>query len=284
MVVARRTGRPRQNVPVVLGTLVSQTFLNILALLILGAIMFSSVDIFQGHEGALVAVAVAPFVLVLLIAVLPTVLRHRATQRFRRLQALATQVHTALTRVRDGLEVFRHLRLGAVATGAQLAAWGLQSLSCYMLLVALGLGHKVGFDGAAAVLFAVNITAVLPATPANLGVFQAACATVLHAGWHVGFGTGVAYGVILQAVEVVTAILMGMPAILKEGMSWREIKMRAAHATPVKLAERATRRAPESGEGQRPGPESGEARGPGSANGGGETDRADGRSSRAMRA
>ncbi len=31
---------------------------------------------------------------------------------------------------------------------------------------------------------------------------------------------------------------MGMPALLKEGMSWREIRTRAMHATPVKLAER----------------------------------------------
>jgi phosphatidylinositol alpha-mannosyltransferase len=96
----------------------------------------------------------------------------------------------------------------------------------------------VGFAGAAAVLFAVNITAVLPATPANLGVFQAACATVLYEGWHVGWTTGVAYGVILQAVELTGALVMGMPALLKEGMSWREIRTRAMHATPVKLAER----------------------------------------------
>jgi phosphatidylinositol alpha-mannosyltransferase len=31
---------------------------------------------------------------------------------------------------------------------------------------------------------------------------------------------------------------MGMPALLKEGMSWREVKMRAMHATPVKLSAR----------------------------------------------
>jgi phosphatidylinositol alpha-mannosyltransferase len=68
LVVARRTGRPRDNFPVVLGTIVSQTLLNILALLILGVIMFSSVSIFSGHQTALVAVAVAP--VALLVAVL----------------------------------------------------------------------------------------------------------------------------------------------------------------------------------------------------------------------
>ena len=35
-----------------------------------------------------------------------------------------------------------------------------------------------------------------------------------------------------------TAILMGMPALLKEGMSWREVRLRAMHATPVKLPPR----------------------------------------------
>ncbi len=237
LVVARRTGRPRQNFPIVLGTLVSQTLLNIVALMILGAIMFSSVNIFNGHESALLAVVIAPVVLLAVVLLAPALLRHRATQRFVRIQTAARQARAALTRVRDGLKVFRDLRLGSVATAAQLGAWALQSLSCYLLLVALGLGHN-GFAAAAAVLFAVNVTAVLPATPANIGIFQAACAAVLHTGWHVGFGTGVAYGVILQAVEVVTAILMGVPAMLKEGMSWKEIKMRAMHAAPVKLSER----------------------------------------------
>jgi phosphatidylinositol alpha-mannosyltransferase len=238
LVVARRTGQPRRYFPVVLGTLVSQTLLNILALVILGAIMFSSVDIFAGHENALMAVAIAPAVLLLIVLVMPVLLRHPATQRFARMHALAAQIRGALGRVRAGLTVFRQPRLGAIATGTQLTAWGLQALSCYLLLIALGLSHKAGFAAAAAVLFAVNITAVLPATPANLGVFQAACAAVLHAGWHVGFGTGVAYGVILQAVEVTTAILMGMPALLKEGMSWKEVRMRAMHATPVRLPAR----------------------------------------------
>jgi phosphatidylinositol alpha-mannosyltransferase len=238
LVVARRTGRPREHFPVVLGTLVSQTLLNIVALAILGAIMLSSVNIFNGHEDALLVVAIAPAALLVALIVMPLLLRHPATRRFARLHAAATQVRGEISRVRFGLTVFRHPRLGLAATAAQLAAWGLQATSCWLLLVALGLDQRTGFAAAAAVLFAVNITAVIPATPANLGVFQAACAAVLHTGWHVGLGTGVAYGVILQAVEVTTAILMGMPALLKEGMSWREIKMRAMHATPVKLPAR----------------------------------------------
>jgi len=241
LVVARRSGRPRENFPVVLGTLVSQTLLNLLALAILGAIMFSSVNFFNGHQDALLIVAIVPAVLVVLVLVVPALLRHPAARRFARIQSVATEIRGAMTKVRDGLKVFRKPRLGATAVVMQLTAWGLQALSCYMLLIALGLDNQTGFAAAAAVLFAVNVTAVVPATPANLGVFQAACVAVLHTGWHVSFAAAFAYGVILQGVEVATAILMGMPALLKEGMSWREIKMRAMHATPVKLSARSAK-------------------------------------------
>jgi phosphatidyl-myo-inositol alpha-mannosyltransferase len=204
--------------------------------------MFSSVDLFNGHQNALLIAAIAPLTLLLLVLLAPVVLRHGAATRFGRVQAVVAQLRRAMTRVRAGLMVFRRPRLGATATVMQLSAWAFQWFACYMLLVALGLDKQAGLPAAAAVLFAVNITAVLPATPANLGVFQAACAAVLHTGWHVGYGTGVAYGVILQAVEVSTAILMGMPALVKEGMSWREVRLRAMHAAPVKLPARPSSR------------------------------------------
>ncbi len=251
LVVARRTGRPRENLPVVLGTLVSQTLLNIVALAVLGTVMFSSVDLFNGHQNALLIAAIAPVALLVAVLLAPLALRVGASRsrsggresRFARAHDAMARLRGALTRVRAGLAVFRRPKLGATATIAQLSAWGLQWLSCYVLLVALGLNHQAGIAAAAAVLFTVNITAVLPATPANLGVFQAACAAVLHTGWHVGYGDGVAYGVILQAVEVSTAVLMGMPALLKEGMSWREVRLRAMHAAPVKLPARPARAA-----------------------------------------
>jgi phosphatidylinositol alpha-mannosyltransferase len=249
LIIARRTGRPRETLPVVLGTVVSQTVLNVVALIVLGAIMFSSVNFFSGHENVLLIAAIAPAALLAFVIIAPIVLRYGSGRgRFNRMAKALQSAQRALGRVRVGLVVFRKPRLGLAATVTQLSAWGLQSLSCYFLLAALGLANRTGFAAAAAVLFAVNVTAVLPATPANLGVFQAACATVLHTGWHVSYGTGVAYGVILQAVEVATAILMGMPALLREGMSWREVRLRAMHSTPIRLPPRvagtSTRRRP----------------------------------------
>jgi phosphatidylinositol alpha-mannosyltransferase len=222
----------------VLGTVVSQTLLNILALIILGAVMFSSVNLFSGHQNALLFAAIAPLALLIAVLLAPVVLSAGAVSRSTRLRAFVVRAREALIRVRSGLVVFRNPRLGSIATVSQLGAWAFQCLSCYTLLIALGLDRHTGIGAAAAVLFTVNVTAVLPVTPANIGVFQAACAGVLHAGWHVSYVDGVAYGVILQAVEVSTAILMGMPALLREGLSWREIRLRALHSAPVKLPAR----------------------------------------------
>ncbi|MBF6620533.1 MAG: glycosyltransferase, partial [Patulibacter sp.] len=77
LIMARRIGRPRERLPVVLGTLVSQTLINLLALVILGVIMLSSIKIFSGHDSALVTLAVAPAVLLLILLSGPVLLRVR---------------------------------------------------------------------------------------------------------------------------------------------------------------------------------------------------------------
>ncbi|HEX8086535.1 MAG TPA: lysylphosphatidylglycerol synthase domain-containing protein [Solirubrobacteraceae bacterium] len=223
LIVARRLGRPRERLPVVLGTLVSQTLLNIVALVVLGVTMLSTVDLFTNNR-ALVGVTIAPIVVLLCVLVAPALLRAGGP-------AAARQ---ALTKVRQGLSVFRRPKLGATAAAAQLGAWGLQWLACYVLLVAFGLDDRAGIGAAAAVLFAVNVTAVLPAVPSNLGVFQAACVAVLGA-YGVGNADALAYGIVLQAVEIATAVLMGAPALVREGLSWRDVRLRAMHAAPVTL-------------------------------------------------
>jgi phosphatidylinositol alpha-mannosyltransferase len=245
LIVARRVGRVRERFPTVLGTLVSQTLLNILALVVLGAVMFHTVGLFKGNEGALVIATLAPVVLLALVLSAPWLLRQGAPSRFQRVQQAAALARGAMVRVRAGLAVFRRPKLGAWAALMQLSAWAIQWLACYLLLVALGLDHQAGMGAAAAVLFAVNVTAAVPATPSNLGVFQAACVAVLSA-YGVGKTNALAYGIILQAVEIATAVAMGMPALVREGMTWRDLRMRALHAAPVQLGHSA--RSPEAAE------------------------------------
>jgi phosphatidylinositol alpha-mannosyltransferase len=235
LIVARRSGRPRDNLPTVVGSIVSQTLLNVVALLILGIVMFSTVDLFSHRQRGLVAFALAPMVVLVAVLVLPALLRGGVPSRSRRVQAGVAKVRAALAQVRAGLRVFRSPKLGVEATALQLTAWVIQWLSCYVLLVALGLDDHAGLGAAAAVLFAVNVTAVLPITPSNLGVFQFACVAVLAGAYGVGKADALAYGIILQAVEIATAVVMGAPALVKEGMSWRDVRLRALHASPVQL-------------------------------------------------
>jgi phosphatidylinositol alpha-mannosyltransferase len=236
LIVARRVGRPLETFPIVVGTLVSQTLLNLVALAVLGAVMFTSVDLFNGRHSALIAVAVGPAVLVAVILAAPLLLGRRGgPSRSARLELLRTRLAGMLVRLRTGMRVFREPRLAAIAVTAQLGAWALQCASCYVLLIALGLDHRAGLAAAAGVLFAVNVTAVLPAAPSNVGVFQAACVAVLAGAFHVSTADAIAYGIVLQAVEVTTAMAMGIPALLREGMSWRDVKLRAMHTSPVTL-------------------------------------------------
>ena len=51
----------------------------------------------------------------------------------------------------------------------------------------------------------------------------------------VGKTDALAYGIILQAVEIATAVAMGMPALVREGMTWKDLRLRALHASPVQL-------------------------------------------------
>jgi phosphatidylinositol alpha-mannosyltransferase len=229
MIVARRVGRPRETLPVVLGTLVSQTLLNILALILLGLTMFATSSYFDGRHSELAVFAAAPVALLLLVVAAPAVLRgSRPGRTVRRARA-------ALHQVRAGLVVFRRPRLGAVATSAQMLAWVLQWVSCYVLLLAFGVDGTTAIGAAAAVLFAVNVTAVLPATPSNLGVFQAACVAVLSGAYGVSAADALGYGIVLQVVEIATAVLMGTPALLKEGLSWKDVRLRTMHYAPVEL-------------------------------------------------
>ncbi len=231
VVLSRRLQGPAtRTIPVVAGTVFSQTLINLAALGILAAVTFSSVPLLRGHASALEAVVAAPGFVALFVLGLPPLLRLAQRSRSERIRTGAIAFAGLLRLGRQGLVAFAKPRYGVPAVGAQLLAWTLQWGSCYIVILALGLNPQATPVTAAAILLAVNVSAVLPATPSNVGVFQAACLVVLAA-YGVGAGQGLAYGIILQAIELVTALSLGVPALLREGMTWQDIRRSRAQAS-----------------------------------------------------
>jgi phosphatidylinositol alpha-mannosyltransferase len=224
---------------VLVGTLLSQTLLNVLALALLGVAVAASTNLFSGHESALAIAGALPVVLLAAVLAAPTLLD--SSGRLAKSGPLGRAVGAALAallRLRRGLTVFRRPRHATWAISGQLAAWGLQLLGAFALLLALNLDSRADLGAAAAVLFAVNVTAVVPVTPSNVGVFQFAVVTVLSGVYGVPATTALAYGLILQAVELTTAVVFGLPALIGEGLSWRDVRMRALATSPVQLSHR----------------------------------------------
>ena len=236
VVLSRRLeGSTRRQLAIVAGTVFSQTLINLVALGILLAVTFTSVPLPHGRLGAAASVLAVPLAICLLVIAGPYGLAVARRSRRPRVSRAAYTIGRMLELARQGLVVFARPRYGASAIAFQLLAWALQWLACYAVLLALGLEDETGLVTAAAILLAVNVSAVLPATPSNVGVFQAACVVVLAA-YNVGAGVAVAYGIILQAVEIVTALALGVPALLAEGLTWQDIRSQAS-ASPGERAD-----------------------------------------------
>lgn len=229
LVVARRLGDPSRNIALVLGTVVSQTLINLLALGILALVTLLGAAISGARADAIIGVVAVPAVIVGIVLLGPRALHRASRSKAGWVRRAASWVGQQLVHFRLGLVVFGRPRAAIHAGGMQLAAWALQLIACYAVILALGLQHKADLIAAAAVLLAVNVTAVIPVTPSNVGVFQAACIAVL-APFGVSASQGLAYGLILQAVEIVAAVGLGVPALLREGLSVSELRREAREA------------------------------------------------------
>jgi phosphatidyl-myo-inositol alpha-mannosyltransferase len=229
-------GSRRHMLAVVAGTVFSQTLINLLALAILAVVTFVDVPLGSGSlTGEILALAV-PLAIAALVVGGPRLVAFGRRSRWERVRVAAHAIERMLRLARRGLTVFARPRYGVSAIALQLLAWALQWMACYAVILALGLEHETGLAAAAAILLAVNLSAILPATPSNVGVFQAACLVVLAA-YGVSAGLGLAYGIILQAVEVVTALALGVPALLSEGVTWRDLRSSAEHEDLEEQAE-----------------------------------------------
>ena len=83
----------RETFPVLLGTLVSQTMLNILALVLLGVIIVSTTDLFHSGTQKLFCVQPVPLLLLLVVLIAPALMRRSGNGRLARIGGAHARRH-----------------------------------------------------------------------------------------------------------------------------------------------------------------------------------------------
>ena len=130
--------------------------------------------------------------------------------RARRLLAMAQR----------GLAVMKRPTAAAGATLFQTIGWTLQLFAVYTVMKAFDFGTV---PAAALVLVLMNVATVFPFWPGNIGLLQAAIAVPLLQ-YGVAYGTGFAYGLALQAVEMSVGVGLGLAFLAREGLSFANLR------------------------------------------------------------
>ena len=96
----------------------------------------------------------------------------------------------------------------------------------------------------ALVLVLMNVATIFPLWPGNIGLLQAAVALPLVQ-YGVAYGTGFAFGLVLQAVEMSVGVGVGLVFLAREGLSFASLKTnggaRRRHPRRTSLDELPTR-------------------------------------------
>lgn len=235
LIMSRRLGSGRCTA--VIGTVVAQTICNVVALALLAVVVVTSSST-RGLHLATVGIAVAtPILIVLALIAVTRLLRlvwpNTHSQRTGPIARAGGWFQRQMSGAGRGLKMFARPSTIIHAGGFQLLAWALQWFACFAVMQALGLHTSPA--AAAAILLAINLAAVVPVTPGNVGLFQAACIAVLTP-LGVNAGDALAYGLLLQGIEIVVAVGLAIPATLHEGLTLRDLGRAAAGGRPVALA------------------------------------------------
>jgi glycosyltransferase 2 family protein len=136
---------------------------------------------------------------------------HDGTHTARRLLAMA----------RQGLAVMRAPAPAAVAICFQTIGWMMQLFAVWAVTEAFDM--NVPLPAAALVLLLMNVATIFPLWPGNIGLLQAAVALPLRR-YGVAYGTGFAYGIVLQAVEMSVGVGVGLVMLAREGLSFASLR------------------------------------------------------------
>ncbi len=130
-------------------------------------------------------------------------------------------VRRLLGMARQGLAVLRAPLAAAAAIFFQTVGWLLQLLAVWVVTEAFGM--DVPLHAAGVVLLLMNVATIFPLWPGNVGLLQAAVALPLVS-YGVAYGTGFAYGLVLQAIEMSVGVGVGLVMLAREGLSFASLK------------------------------------------------------------
>ena len=122
LVLTRRLpGSSRRQLPIVAGTVFSQTLINLLALAILATVTFTSLDLLSRHVSGLAIALAVPLLICLLVLLGPPLLRLAQRSRSVRVALAAAALGRLLRLARQGLAAFANPRHGVPAVLAATA-------------------------------------------------------------------------------------------------------------------------------------------------------------------
>jgi uncharacterized protein (TIRG00374 family) len=131
------------------------------------------------------------------------------------------KIRHLVSMARDGLSVLKAPVPLAGAILLQCLGWLMQLLAVYVTMQAFGIDAPL--PAAGLVLVLMNIATIVPLWPGNVGLVQAAVAVPLR-NYGVPYATGFAYGLALQALEMVCGIGLGLIALMREGISFAMLR------------------------------------------------------------
>jgi len=126
-----------------------------------------------------------------------------------------------LAMARQGLAVMRAPVTAAAAVFFQTVGWALQLLAVWAVTEAFDM--NVPLSAAAVVLLLMNVATIFPLWPGNIGLLQAAVALPLRR-YGVPYGTGFAFGIVLQALEMSVGVGVGLVMLAREGISFASLR------------------------------------------------------------
>jgi len=138
-----------------------------------------------------------------------------------------SNLKSVLASVADGMRVIPNPRLLLAVFLVSLGLWFLPILSSYIMILAFDL--HVPFSAALVVFIFVGFGTALPNLPGMIGPYQYACQLALGL-FGVSDVEGLAYGLVLNAVQFLTLLAQGLLALPIAGVSLAEIRRAGAGA------------------------------------------------------